>query len=333
VVSRLKLIIRNVIVTMCRWMGSPIRDAYTGEKICRGLVCAWEGSVHVIGADAALIPVPIMQKRTTYWRQFIGFTTHPAVDFPRREPAITLLAQSPLAGKPPKVLAVVLDHRDSATINRLHALWCPKFSSSDNLLIAYGGSRSAFDSLPLPRKVYVADPRLRTRDHQREAQSYRGVFACVSDWLRGKDFTHVLFMEGDHVPLAPDLIDQYLNFLIKEDADVAGYHLARIDGTLHPHWLASGADPTKQEVMLSMLGTGHFWKREAWDAVAQYQKSAHLYLELDLPTAAHALGFRIRAMENPGQAVMALPAQLRTTPTQAAALGARSIHPVKHTLT
>lgn len=310
-------------------MGSTIRDAYTGKKICRGLVCAWEGSVHVIGADAALIPVPMMQKRMTYWRQFIGFTTHPPVDFGRREPAISLLAQSPLAEKPPKVLTVVLDHRDQPTIQKLHDLWCPKFCPAGHLLLAYGGNREAFDALPQSQKVFVDDPRLRTRDHQREAQSYRGVFATVAEWMDGRDFTHVLFMEGDHVPLALDIVDRYLNFLSSEDADVAGFHLSRIDGTLHPHWLASGADPTKQEVMLSMLGTGHFWKREAWDAVARHTDKSDLYLELDLPTTAHTLGFRLRPLENPANAVMALPSQLKTTPKSAAAAQAWSIHPVK----
>jgi len=326
---RLKLIVRNVFVTVCRWMGSPIYDAYTGKKLTRGLVCAWEGSIHVIGADVALIPVPVMQKRMTYWRQFIGFTTHPAVDFPRSEPAATLLGTSPFRAKPPRVLTVVLDHRDPETIQKLVLNWAPDFCPPEDLLIAYGGVRETFENIAFPQKVFVDDSRLRTRDHQREAQSYRGVFSAVADWLRGKDFTHILFMEGDHIPLANDIIAKYLEFLRVEDADVLGYHLARIDGTLHPHWLASGADPHKDEVMLSMLGTGHFWKREAWEEVARAPSCSPLYLELDLPTAAHAKGFRVRQLPNPVGSIMALPSQLKIDRLTAAASGAWSIHPVK----
>lgn len=329
-VNRLRLLLRNVIVTLCRWIGAPVFDVYTKERLTRGLVWAWGGRIHVIGSEAALIPVPVMQKRMTYWRQHIGFTMHPPVDFFRSESAELLLANSLFRNKEPRVLIVVLDHRSSEIIANLVSCWVPAFCCVENLLIAHGGMRDAFDNIRHSQKVFVSDPRLRTRDHQRESQSYRGVLSAVTDWLRDKDFTHVLFMEGDHVPLAKDLVAKYLEFLQTEDADVAGYHLARIDGTLHPHWLSSGADPRKSEVMLSMLGTGHFWKREAWDAVAQDVDRSPLYLELDLPTTAHANGFRIRPLSNPGGAVMALPLQLKTTDrAQVAAGGAWSMHPVK----
>lgn len=328
-IHRLKLELRNAVVTVCRWMGSDICDAYTGEKLTRGLVCAWEGRVHVIGADVSLIPVPVMQNRMTYWRQFIGFTTHPEVNFPRCEPAISLLKKSPTAGAPSRVLVVVLDHRDPKTLAEIIALWFPKFCKADDLLIAYGGLNESFDQIAHSQRIFIDDTKLRTRDHQREAQSYRGVFKSVSNWMADSEFTHVLFMEGDHVPLAQDLIAKYLGFMEIEDADVLGYHLARIDGTLHPHWLASGVDPTAGEVMLSMLGTGHFWKREAWDAVAADDTRLPRYLELDLPTTAHTLGFRLRPLPNPGNAIMALPSQLKTDTLDAAAAGAWSIHPIK----
>jgi hypothetical protein len=77
-----------------------------------------------------------------------------------------------------------------------------------------------------------------------------------------------------------------------------------------------------------MLGTGHFWTREAWQAVALDPALADWYLELDMPTTAHRLGFRARRIDAQGRFVKALEKHL---PTLEAALqaGAWSLHPVK----
>lgn len=67
---------------IARAIGSPIRDAYTGEVIGWGLVIGFGNRVWLIGCQEHLRPVFKPQKRLTYWRQDLGFTRHPPVDFP-----------------------------------------------------------------------------------------------------------------------------------------------------------------------------------------------------------------------------------------------------------
>jgi hypothetical protein len=77
-----------------------------------------------------------------------------------------------------------------------------------------------------------------------------------------------------------------------------------------------------------MLGTGHFWTLEAWNATAADQSLAHWYLELDLPTTALRNGFRIRQAASQNAFVRALEKEI-PAPTTAAARGAWTLHPVK----
>jgi hypothetical protein len=42
----------------------------------------WRGKLHVIGLKEAVRAVFLPQKRPTYWKQEIGFTTHPPPDYP-----------------------------------------------------------------------------------------------------------------------------------------------------------------------------------------------------------------------------------------------------------
>lgn len=325
-----KLRLRNVFVALLQALGSPIRDERTGEVLGRGLVLVWRGRVHLFGLNGGVLPLPIPQPRITYWHQSIGFTRPTVPDFPRRQPAMAQLAASPARDQRPQPLVVVLDHRSPEQVADVLNWWRPTYCDDEHLLLAYGGPAATFDRIETPNRIFINDPRLRTRDHQREAQSYRDLIRAVAQWMNGRAFTHVLFMEADHLPLSADLLSQLTSHLISEDADVLGYQLERLDGTTHPHYLNALTLIPDPGVVLSMLGTGHFWKREAWDAVAQSGFSDQLYLELDLPTAAHHDGFRVRPLPaDQEQFVRAKPDLLTFDPGEARSLGAWSIHPVK----
>jgi hypothetical protein len=56
-----------------------------------------------------------------------------------------------------------------------------------------------------------------------------------------------------------------------------------------------------------MLGTGSFWCREAFDAVANVRETTPIYLELFIPTVAHHLGFRLREVIEHNQFVLSRP--------------------------
>jgi len=205
------------------------------------------------------------------------------------------------------VLNVILSHRPTTEVDRLIGYW-DAVLGSENVLVAYGGLRDSFDKIRSQNKVFVEDANLRTLDHQREGQSYTGVFKETSRWLRdcsdGIDF--VTLFEFDHLPLVCDLNARQVARMQSERADVLAYHLARVDDTSHPHYLYYAANAkfarfferlsvrNDSAVVLSMFGTGSCWAREAFDAVAGFDEPLPIYLEIYLPTLAHHLGFRLR---------------------------------------
>lgn len=70
---------------MVDWLGSDIRDVTTGEHIGRAILLPWRGRILLIGKGVAgysLVPRFYPQKRLTFWKVELGFTRHPAPDFP-----------------------------------------------------------------------------------------------------------------------------------------------------------------------------------------------------------------------------------------------------------
>lgn len=248
----------------------------------------------------------------------------------------------------PRVLNVVLSHQRAAQVEKT-AAWWTRLVPAEDLLFVLTGRREDFEAVTHARKVFVSDARLRTRDHQRERQSYTAVLAAAARWLREgtagdpAPFTHVHFAEFDHLPLAADLNARQLTALEAEGADLLGFGLRRVDNTSHPHFLYHEAQPGflafwqrlsrrrgDRDVVLSQLGTGAFWTRAAFEAVAAVGEPFPVYLELWLPTLAHHLGFRVRPFRHPDAT-----SYVRHLGDQGAGLeharaaGAWTIHPVK----
>ncbi|MEP6698432.1 MAG: hypothetical protein ABJB09_01755 [Verrucomicrobiota bacterium] len=214
--------------------------------------------------------------------------------------------------------------------------------ASESILIAYGGTKSEFDAIGHKQKFYVDDPRLRTRDHQREFQSYTRLFQSAAEFLkrRGDQFQFVHFAEYDHLPLVPDLNERQIERLTSEGADLLGFHVHRVDGTNNPHFLHHAADDrfmsywskisrrAQPEVVLSMFGSGSFWTREVFCAVCAVEEPFPVYLELYLPTLAHHLGFRVRDFAGQNRFVRVLKDETGYV-DQAREDGAWTLHPVK----
>jgi len=320
--KQLKQALRDAAVWFFRLVGSEIRDCRTGEPLGRGLIFYWGGRVHLLGCDCALVPVPMPQSRLTYWQQSIGFTAHPEVDFPIQH------ALSASTGEPKKVLLVLLDHRDPESVEKTICLWKKAGFDRESLLLAYGGSQDAFQKISHTQKFLLIASKHKTSDHQRERQSYREIFSRTTNWLEGRSFTHILFQEYDHLPMVADLSSRMLRCLAEENADVLAYHLGRVDASTNVHWLAMVSDTYNQPVALSMIGTGHFWTRQAWESVSADGVLASWYLELDIPTTAHRLGYRVREIPSQGKFVQNLEKN-RPSAADALANGAWTLHPVK----
>jgi hypothetical protein len=205
-------------------------------------------------------------------------------------------------------LTIILTHQPESLVAAMEDWWRREQPGPD-ILIAYGGTREQYEKLRVPARVFVDDNRLRTRDHQRERQSFGGVFSAVNEWLGAHPQYRLIHLtEFDCIPLCGDLFARLEARLATERADVLGCRLERVDGTNHPHFLYHSADPdfapflrrlsvrTDPSVVLAMLGCVSFWKREAFSAMAEKGEDSPLYLEIALPTIAHHLGFRVRGL-------------------------------------
>jgi len=240
----------------------------------------------------------------------------------------------------PMVATVLLTHESPDAVSRMCGHWL-EHDPDQVLIVAYGGSAKNFSRLGIEHAVFIQDPELRTRDHPRERQSYLGVFAAVAPVVEMLGVGHVHLAEYDEIPLVKGLNSLLLESLKREDADVVGHRLNRVDGTGHPHFtfhrhypafmnywrsMSRRDDP---EVVLSMLGCGSFWKTEAFVAVSKLVPPLRIYLELMLPTAAHHLGFRVRPFPDQDRFMAPEVPKSREDFEPFAKAGAWSIHPVK----
>jgi hypothetical protein len=81
--QKFKLLIRAIGLSVFRALGTTIVDAETGVRLGRAFLFPWRGRIKVIGLDVPVRPVFLPQQLLTYWKQELGFTAHPAPDFPR----------------------------------------------------------------------------------------------------------------------------------------------------------------------------------------------------------------------------------------------------------
>lgn len=239
------------------------------------------------------------------------------------------------------VLNLILSHQPAAAVSRMLAHW-RRCVPAESILIAYGGTKSEFDAIQHEQKFFADDPRLRTRDHQREYQSYTRLFQEASEFLktRGEQFRFVHFAEYDHLPLVPNLNERQIERLTSEGADLLAFHVHRVDDTNNPHFLYHAANERfmdfwaritrrpEPEVVLSMFGSGSFWTREAFLAMCAMEEPFPIYMELYLPTLVHHLGFRVRDFGEQNRFVRVLKDETNHI-DQAREEGAWTLHPVK----
>jgi hypothetical protein len=83
--QKIKEFVRAAGLSIFRALGTTIVDAKTGARLGRAFLVPWRGTIKVIGLETPVVPVFLPQNRLTYWKQELGFTVHPAPDFPRCE--------------------------------------------------------------------------------------------------------------------------------------------------------------------------------------------------------------------------------------------------------
>jgi hypothetical protein len=238
-----------------------------------------------------------------------------------------------------EVSTILLTHQSPERVERMLGYW-DRITPRPTVFVAFGGSKNDFNRISHPYRALIDSPRLKTRDHQREKQSYTPVFRAAWEWLKSEDTRYVHFMEYDHIPLLEDLHKRMISFTADEKCDLAGFHVAQIDHSSNAHYLNHLADPSflgfwerisirsDKHVVLTMFGSGSFWRKEAFGAVANLHEEVPMYLEIFQPTAAHHLGFRVRSFREQNRFVRNL-GDLGTQLDSLRNQGAWSAHPVK----
>lgn len=233
---------------------------------------------------------------------------------------------------------LLLTHQPPEAVNRMTRQW-RNVTHPDHVIVAYGGSLENLGGIEEPH-VFIGDARLRTRDHPREKQSYTEVLNQAVEALREKDWDYLYLAEFDIEPLSPDLFTSLRARAVREDADLLGHRALRIDDTLHAHyadhacltewreWIRSLSRREDREVVLSCMGCGQWWRREALEAVLECGEPHEAYLEVQLPTVAHHLGFRVRGMGEQDRFIRTEPLDPQERQRMADG-GAWVVHPVK----
>jgi hypothetical protein len=81
----MKMLLRSIGLAVVHKIGMKIFDSESGRPLGRVLLIPWGGKVRVVGLERSVRPVFLLQTRLTYWKQDLGFTTHPPPDFPSLE--------------------------------------------------------------------------------------------------------------------------------------------------------------------------------------------------------------------------------------------------------
>ena len=313
-------------------IGTPIRDVESEELLGKAIVLALGSRIWVLGytGTKGLRPVAVLHPTIRYWVQELRFAAAETPNYPNtRGPTIP--------GNQTVALALV-SHESADTVDRMIARWTA-LTAPTHCLLAYGGPTTQFEQIRSD-KVLIPDPRLRTRDHQREFQSYSKLLAAVVAQLADKSWNWLFFAEYDLIPLVPDFFVRIIAEAEDQNADVLAVGAVRLDNTLHPHhgahasnpdwsaWIESISCREDPKVVLSCLGCGQLWRREALEAVVAAGEVVDSYLEILLPSIAHHLGFRVRPWKSHADFILPDPLPHQDL-DQFQAAGASAIHPLK----
>lgn len=201
-------------------------------------------------------------------------------------------------------LIILISHQDEPEMMAMHGMWRLANPHAE-IVVAYGGSKEKLDMPESLNVVFVNDPRLRTRDHPREKQSYQKLMREAAQRAQNSFWTRVLLAEYDVVPVTLGTCEFLEARRLQESADVLGVGVRRLDGTGHPHFLelqnsyefsswVSHSVRLDKNCILMMIGCLSWWTREAFEATAAYEEKIPLYLEIAMATIPHQLGFRVR---------------------------------------
>ncbi len=232
-------------------------------------------------------------------------------------------------------LTVLLTHQDSERVAQMIARWR---GFAERLLLIHAGNREDFEKTEFSPKLFLDDPRIRTGHHQRERQSYTGLYRISASAQAAEGARFLFLAEYDHYPVAVDLLQQLETRIEQERAGLLAHHLRRVDRTNDPHYLHHASDGWFHEwyarrsrradrsEILMMFGSGAFWRLDVLqETLAEGEPPGAVYHELHFATLAHHLGFRVRGLRDQDPYVQVGVEWNPSHPPR----GAWALHPVK----
>lgn len=203
------------------------------------------------------------------------------------------------------VLTAVLTHLPAPLV-RAQIDYLARVAPDERFVVCHGGKRSDFDDLAPGQgeAVFIDDASLRGPHFEKSLNATLG--ALHSQYVRddpGVD--HVYVIEYDHLILRPDFAESLTALARRTGAGLLAKSASPRNDTNWPHYLAARDDArlnawidrvsTREDkaMRLGCLGTGLFFRRDAFESFCAVEGAPPAYVELFVPTAVHHLGYKV----------------------------------------
>jgi hypothetical protein len=171
-------------------------------------------------------------------------------------------------------------------------------------VVCHGGGRADFDQLGDADAIFVDDPSLRGPHF---AKSINATLRALHEGHVRDDpsIEWVYVIEYDHLILRGDFERALVGVAERAGAGLLGKWASARNDTNWSHHLAARDDAELNRfidgisqrddprVRLGCLGTGMFFRRDAFEAFCSLDAAPEAYVELFVPTAVHHLGFDV----------------------------------------
>jgi len=337
ILTKLKFRGRPLSVDRVTWWAVVILTRLFGREVDLGngvkqrvFPIVWRGNVHLCGIQHHTVEALFTSEYTLRLRTIakLPVTAGDVV------PPVT-------KGAPGSVVHLVLGHLAPGPMDRILD-YMQELAGPVQVVLAYGGKRENFDQIRFPRKVFIADPRLRGPTHRitffnlmADARDYLPQIGLDPEWIFLGDYD-LLPTRANYLNGMLDLMREYgAGFAGKEFTDVAGTNKLFLTQAVTAGVFDKNPGLTNhgRKAIYHSLGCGFLVHRDCFRAILREKDALDdMYFELALPTAASLHGYRLLSLDLVSTCfhqVRYRPVLLAADALKLAEAGAEFVHPVK----
>jgi hypothetical protein len=318
------------VIILTRLFGRQVEVEGNGGKTMKLLPIAWNGKVHLLGAEHDYLQLDFTSQYTVRVRRSPDY----AVTSGHRLP--------PEKVEGGRIIHVILSHKPARETENLlrHAQELePKYI----VMLAYGGTRGHFDDIVWPHKIFLDDPSLHGPIY---LMSYRVLSVQFRQYVRQAGIKPEWVFIGDYdaIPLKPDYLREPIALMVKHGASLGGKQARAITQSnqlfltqyQHNAGITDALNDDKWQPFYHSLGCVLVFSGECLENL-YLGKDEILGLanyELGAMTSAKNQGFRLLGFDllcEHFKHVRYRPVYSLEEALQVAAEGAAFVHPVKET--